>query len=172
MSAVNQDRSQFTELDTQVVQQTVADAINRQVGRGFDQTHPDIFARTINVLARTLKGWRLAERNPELTAFLKISNALGPDFVNSVLALIGMGRAERLTPTELKAPEVLTAMMEEGMRLSKCLEDGHLDHMEKAEMKPRLLALANKLTDQANAMGNTEAMRLVPRNVPHKGEIK
>lgn len=83
-----------------------------------------------------LRYYRLGTKAPHLWAFLRLVKALGPDFLNSITAPLGIAGAhwlEREDVCVLKLNGTLSRLVE---RIGAALEDGVICHREIAELVP------------------------------------
>lgn len=139
-------------ITTELLRESFRSAIRSRVGPGLDLERDDLH-RITGIDERTLDSYRNGENLPTLPKFFQIVASLETDFLNSLLNIIGIGGAHRLDPEEANPFIVFSNMAEESRVLAKCLEDGRLDHTERAELSKRLLKHGNNLIHYAKALG-------------------
>lgn len=117
-------------------------ALHSRVGRGKELSI-DEFERLLEhqIPARTLECYRRGEALPGLVAFLLMADALGPEFVNEVLDVVGMTGAHRAGADEPSGNELLAHTAKVTARLADMMADGRLDHRERRELVPVLRRL-------------------------------
>lgn len=130
---------------------TLARAMSQHVGR----EHPISF-EALEVLTgisvSTLRSYDEGRATSGLSWTMRLFCALGPGFTNQVIALAGLGGAERLQVGELK-PTALAAQISTCLaELLHRLADGELTHKERADMAPRLRQLAVEAEAAASAI--------------------
>jgi hypothetical protein len=104
------------------------------------------FAEKAGVSATTARGhFDNTQTNcPNVAHFLAYAEYLGPEFVNDVLALIGMGHARRTTRTIICPFGFHAESSRWAADQAVALADRVLDHQEKAYLAPIALERAEK----------------------------
>ena len=109
----------------------IADAIRLRVGRGKRWSFASLSDAT-GIAQRTLESY-VSGATPGMHSLLSICAALGPSFTSDILAVIGQ-TAQNDHGDEPDYSRALTQMAEGAALLAKCLEDGRVDHQEKAQL--------------------------------------
>lgn len=126
----------FDEITAELVQARVCKLIRRHI-KESKQTYAEI-AEILDVDQRTLEAWARSETAPKLYHYKRLVQFFGPAFCNEDMELIGMSGLHLIEKQPTNAQQLLTNVMGVGRDISKALEDGHIDHKERAELKPIL----------------------------------
>lgn len=102
-------------------------------------------ASLLDVDQRTLESWVRGESAPSAHNLLRLFILLGPVFANHVLEISGLGKVERIEPEKLSDLALNAKVTESIAALGIALEDGHIDHIERAELIPLLKLLSTKI---------------------------
>ncbi|WP_296988156.1 hypothetical protein [Thalassospira sp. UBA1131] len=82
---------------------------------------------------RTVEAWRDGETVPRGADLFAVMAVLPVSFSNRLLSLIGIGGAKEMSPEEISFQEVAHAAASCTEMFIRHMEDGRVDHMEKAE---------------------------------------
>lgn len=140
--------------------QRLQDALRLRVGRGRKHSVQGL-ADATGIKARTVESYLAGDATPGLNGFLSLCSVLGPSFTSDVLSPCG----QVARTADADAPEYMKAisMMGEGCRiLADALSDGHVDHRERAQIKP----FADEILPVIEAMTRTDTT-----TVPFKGKV-
>jgi hypothetical protein len=86
---------------------------------------------------RTIRAHILGDAGANGTKLMRYFAFFGPEFVNSVLAMIGMGGAHWINAAEETNEFMLNSKTVSLLKeISDALEDGRVDHQEKARILP------------------------------------
>ncbi len=143
-----------------IVQDVAAGAMRRALGLfvGQGRAHSiDAVAAATEIPERTLRSYQAGEATPGLANLYRIKAVLPPAFANELLALSGLGGARRLDSSAKAAAIVMTELATETALFAKALQDGRLDHIERAELRRTLPALIEDLTNLQAALAKEAA---------------
>lgn len=110
-----------------------ARALKLRIGLGKLHSFASV-AEAAQMPERTLRSYADEENTPPLHAILSLFSVLGPGFASDVLGLASLDA----TPTEHDEPQhrrALTDLTRFAADLSEALEDGHVDHKERAALR-------------------------------------
>lgn len=117
----------------------IEDALRLRVGRGKRHSFTGL-ADATGIPARTLESY-VQGATPGLAGLLTLCAVLGPSFTSDVLAPTGLSATDG-SEVEPEYPRALTVLSEALAALAAALEDGHVDHREKAVLKQAMEAVA------------------------------
>lgn len=125
------------------------EALRQHVGR--DRMPRIDVAHRSGVSPRSLEGYLDAEENktPGLANFLSLARTLPEEFTNRVLELAGLTGAYRMGDAPVSEASALTDKLTAAQALAKALEDGRIDHRERAALTPQIRALGSRLLELA-----------------------
>jgi hypothetical protein len=93
----------------------------------------DALASLSGVPARTIKSYRVEDKEPSLSNALSLAVVIGPKALNSVLALIGY-HAKPLEDADAINPALIVAtLLPHVTTIAKAGADGRIDHLEQPE---------------------------------------
>ncbi|PLX36966.1 MAG: hypothetical protein C0605_07815 [Hyphomicrobiales bacterium] len=133
-------------MDGGFVAEAFSDALRVHVGRGKPWSVEALAAATALDFA-TVKGYHAGANGPSLAKFLTIAAVLPDEFINRVLALAGFGGAARLEPDAVSALTVNRQISDLMAQFAAALEDGRIDHRERAELVASARALLPMIQD-------------------------
>lgn len=122
-----------------------ADAFSGYVGLG--RLSIEDLAGATDIPARTLRSYQSGEATPGLLNLLRIACVLPASFSNDLIALAGLGGARRLDGEAKSVATVGAAMADELRIICGTLEDGRIDHKERAVLLKTLGKLADDISD-------------------------
>ncbi len=123
---------------------TVCDALHKYK-RKHGYTGQFIYEE-IGVHRRTVNGWIAHKQAPQGANFFALVDLFGVSFLNDILRVFGYAGAYRITGSPGCPNALLSDLLEKAAFLSRALEDGKLDHMERAELRPLALKLLTSIS--------------------------
>jgi hypothetical protein len=140
------DAEEITQED---VQDAFVAAFKRRVGPG----KMDIaeLANKTGIPVRTLKSYRDREALPGMVNNLRICVVLGPDFASEIMHPAGLGGVESIELQPLDGPATNTMLTQLVCVLTRALEDGQIDHLEKLDLAPLFLRASRACEAQGKA---------------------
>lgn len=136
-------------ISQELAHRVISDALALRVGRGKRHSVQGL-SEASGVPSRCLESYRDGSATPGLSYLLCLFSALGPSFTSDVLAACGQvaHSADNDDPAHM---QTVTLMGELIAKISDALADGHVDHREKAVMRPTAQALIEALQPIARA---------------------
>ncbi len=135
------------DITADLVQERVSDAIRARVGPGKAMTVDDAVAAT-GLDRRTIDAYRRGESTPCLYKLLRLASVLGPQVLNDILALAGMGGVSRHEAPEGPDSFGVNADLSAALAMfGRHLADGRFDHMELAEQRKVLGGLSERVDE-------------------------
>ena len=125
-------------ISQEVAARTVEDALRLRVGRGRRHSF-DGLAEASGIPLRTLESY-VQGSTPGLGNLLTLCSLLGSGFTSDILRCVGQA-AREADPDAPHHARALTALTAVAAQLAAALEDGALDHREKAQLRPAALNL-------------------------------
>lgn len=123
------------DITTDLVRERTADAIRARCGPGKPMS-VDALVEATGLDRRTIEAYRRGEATPCLSKLLRLVAVLGPSLLNDVLALAGLGGAERLGGAGQPDSYGLNAELAQAVgMMGRHLQDGRFDHREMAEQR-------------------------------------
>lgn len=139
---------------TIIPQETAASAIERalriRVGRGKLYSYQGLSEAT-GIAVRTLESY-VQGSTPGLGALLSLCQVLGPSFTSDVLSPAGM-TAQPASESEAEHMRVVGLMGALTAEIAEAQADGHIDHQERARMRP----FAQQLSEALHPLTQDEA---------------
>jgi transcriptional regulator with XRE-family HTH domain len=132
------------DLSQAVVAGRVQAALRLHVGRGRRWTVKEL-SRDTGIDPRTVESYLDGENCPSVEKLLRIARVLPADFLDMVLALIGMGGVEPIAPATADAFALMADAAGITAGLAEALRDGTVDRRERLALAPRLRAAASRL---------------------------
>lgn len=127
-----------------LAKRAVSEALALFVGPQRAYTHKTA-AEKLGCAERSLVNWRQQNTAPALEEFLAQCSAFGPEYVNSVLAHVGMTGARWLDPAEKSDRLVASSVARLGAEFAEALIDGHIDHQERVRIEETAQAVVGQL---------------------------
>ncbi|MBK68000.1 MAG: hypothetical protein CMP22_07725 [Rickettsiales bacterium] len=113
------------------------------IGRGRKYS-VSIIAEATGISDRTIQSYVSGENAPTLMNALRLMEFLPTVFTNGVLELAGYTGAKKIDVEAENPHIVLCSILEQASSISKALQDGHIDHQEKAKLLqelPQIIAM-------------------------------
>lgn len=142
----------YEEITAELVQARVCKLIRRHI-KESGRTYAEI-AEIIDVEQRTLESWARSESAPKLYHFLRLVQFFPDSFTNESVELVGKTGVHSLDGTAINGRKLLTDVLGAANGVSKALEDGKIDHMEMATLKPILKKTAAEIDAFCAANGD------------------
>ncbi|MBN8292845.1 hypothetical protein JI664_12795 [Rhodobacter sp. NTK016B] len=138
----------------------IDDALRLRVGRGKRYSVAAL-ADATGIAPRTIESY-MQGATPGLNALLSLMSVLGPSFTSDILAPAGM-TAQSADPCEPEDRKLLSGLCQFNASLALALEDGFVDHRERAALR----GLAQE------SLGLLQAAAASPETfVPVRGVVK
>lgn len=102
-------------------------------------------AREIGKKPRTIEAWRDGETVPRGADLLALQAVLPASFTNRLLALAGLGGAYEMSPEGIAFQEIAQGAANYTEMFIRHMDDGRVDHMEKAETMRWAQQMHNRL---------------------------
>ena len=128
----------------QNAQRAITDALALYVGPGR-RFGCDALADATGIHVGAIRTYLRGEATPSVANLLAMMASLPPEFTNAVLAHAGLGGARRIEAGEIAAGRVNTILAEGAAMVSRHLEDGRVDHRERAEEARVLRELGTRI---------------------------
>lgn len=135
--------SRWSKISQDLARLAVASALAQFVGRDREFG----FSRAQTLLGcseGSLKNWLAARTAPQHHEFMQMCCVFGPAFVNAWLGHMKMAGARDVEPGEQCARTMHTAVAKLGAEFAAAMEDGHMDHRERAAILPLVRAVNHK----------------------------
>ena len=136
--------------------------LRRFVGRpgaGKDWTVKSL-AETTGIHERTMASYYGGDTEPCWAKMLVIADALGPQFMNALLAPVGMGGVHIVDEADSHVPMQIAAMARNLSALSDAWEDEHIDHAEAARLAPEIEAHGVECIQFAAGLRNSRVVKI------------
>lgn len=150
-------------MNADLYKHNLAEALRRHVGRGGTYRVED-FADETGIAPRRIYAMRDEQGVPTLPEIIVMAKALPADFLSEVMRPAGVtsvAKGFEISATTSGA-HTLTRLTQEASNLAKALEDGRIDHRERAELVPALQTLRGDI-DAFLAGLNSENVETFPR---------
>ncbi len=118
-----------------IAKHAISEALAQFVGHNRHFTRHSA-AAAIGCSARSLANWQQQHTAPEMSEFLAQCKAFGPEFVNLVLAHVGITGARWVDSSISEARAAHASVARLGAAFADAYEDGHIDHQERAAIIP------------------------------------
>ncbi len=123
----------------------------RHVGRGRPWQVRNLAAAT-GITERTLQSYLSGETEPCWAKLLLVARALGAEFMDALLAPVNMGGVHVVIDSEADARLHMADMARHLSALADAMEDGMLDHRERARLAPDIRAHGVRCIEFAKAL--------------------
>lgn len=131
-------------------QTSLMSALNLFVGRGKRYSVEDV-AEASGVCARTIDSYRRGDAMPSIERYQSLCAVLGQAFFAATVKHMPF-EVRSTDPSDITPPQLLTELLSASGSLATFLEDGRVDHMEKAQLKPILADLRERITAMENSL--------------------
>lgn len=128
-------------LSASLVAGRVQAALRQYVGRGVKWTVKE-FARDTGIDPRTIESYLDGTNCPSLEKMLRMAQVLPAEFLDMVLALIGLGGVEPIAPETADAFALMATSAGVTADLAAALSDGTVDRREQLALAPRFRTAA------------------------------
>lgn len=133
-----------------------AELLRRYVGRGKDRIAVEDFADDTGLSPRRLYGLMSGEFQPNLTDLIQIGQKLPSEFLAQALRPAGVVDVSKAQEPLNNGAVLQSRVCHMASKLADALEDGRIDHRERAELEPLLRRLIED--GRAYLSSNVEAM--------------
>jgi hypothetical protein len=141
----------------EAVQSVFTGAFRRHVGT-YDAENKAITLKALSkggvIKPRTLECYRDGESLPGMVNFLTIARFLPATFSNEILALAGLGKAEKLSPGSVTIHQAMAHAAEVLAQHSQHMADGILDHREAKQDLEAMIHLLETLQNAVAVISN------------------
>lgn len=133
------------DVNSESVKSTLSHKLSLKIGTSRQYSYADVEDLT-GIKARTVKSYCEGEVLIPLHNFVKISCAIdSSNILNAPFELVGFGGLHRVVGQGRTPHQMLARIGEAVSMKARHLDDGRLDHNEKAEQKSELRILASEL---------------------------
>lgn len=128
--------------------QRLAAGLRLFVGRG-KLFSVEMVAEATGISGSAIEKYLAGDATPGMAALLRILAVLPEAFANHLLDLAGLTGAYRVGDAPVSEASALTDKLTAAQALAKALEDGRIDHQERAALTPQIRALGSRLLELA-----------------------
>lgn len=138
-------------ISTDIVQDSVTDALRRYVGRSKEKSVSELASQT-GVSDKTIYAVLESRLTPSFETILKIAAELPPTFMSEAIRPAGLGGVETIEGATVDASGTMADLSRHCAEMADRLRDGKFCHQDRAAMGPQLIELARLLESQGRAM--------------------
>lgn len=135
----------ISDINSEVVKSALSHKMGLKIGTNREFSYDDVEEVT-GIKARTIKSYCEGASLIPLDNFLKIACAIdSSNILNAPFELVGFGGLHRVTGEGCTGNQILSSISKRLSMIAGHLEDGRIDHTEKAEQKRELAQLASEV---------------------------
>ncbi|MEM1390951.1 MAG: helix-turn-helix transcriptional regulator [Pseudomonadota bacterium] len=131
-------------------QRSLKSALRLFVGQGRRYSTKDL-AEASGVCQRTIESYRAGDAMPSLERYQSLCSVLGQAFFAATVKHMPF-EVRSTEPSDITAPQLLTEMLSFSGLMAGFLEDGRIDHVERAQLKPMLADVRESITAMENIL--------------------
>ncbi|WP_420584911.1 hypothetical protein [Ruegeria sp.] len=134
----------------ETAQRSFKSALNLFVGQGKRYSCLELSAAS-GVCKRTIESYKAGDAMHSLERYQSLCSVLGQAFFAATIKHLPF-EVRSTETTDISPPQLLTELLPTSGLMAEFLEDGRLDHQERAKLKPALADLRQRITEMENSL--------------------